>query len=738
MKLSDIESRKLLPRFASKIAWLMDALDSIIKPISERLKSIDAPLTLEAIAALTDEELETLYNQYGVAQYYPDLSRSTRDLMLYEMCKIYRYLGTPHAIELLCNYIFDNVPLNVHVLDNLAFDDQGTLIDATLLDVFDIEVNPELPVLSEDATARLIANIIRFGRNSQALRDIIYTFTENFELSVYPLRAGVPVIFVENDAICEPVTPPTPAYTEITLYLQSGDKWSQMNVNSTFVGDVDSAYCYQLYTDAGCTIPWTGYDYSNDYEVGRYVDGEWDRRVDSISSMPASDTPFTFARILMDTGRIWFCCNDIGSAASTSETSIVVRIYPKGQQVFALYTNSSSVYGNTTINFNSFSGLFLKPGLSGAIYPGNWPSKSLIKVLGSACNVVSERYNDFNFATANGMLRLGNFYGSAVAKSVRCALLTFSEPVYYAELGRETYLFSGANRSSCRLYEKYPEALNFEAGYSYKVITPIALNGSATGGAQSVIDAIYFEPYSSTDQQAIIRTTSSGAFYLKAVWYTKTPSAIISKAGNFGEYNWTYPPDQNTVLQPGESCILDDSGTPGTTYAYDSTKSYGVLQWQTESGTRAGATELQIVGIEQGGQTIIGCKNVSSASVTVSYVRVCVCSSSSATVVSVYNSSNVAYNAFKLSLSGTDYYYVLDNTQTTWVADLSSIGYSLSLRKNIRRQNMAFGGYKFKGYKVVRANLATNTYANWCLLVHQARIKAFMECQADIKRRVLE
>ena len=40
---------------------------------------------------------------------------------------------------------------------------------------------------------------------------------------------------------------------------------------------------------------------------------------------------------------------------------------------------------------------------------------------------------------------------------------------------------------------------------------------------------------------------------------------------------------------------------------------------------------------------------------------------------------------------------------------------------------MAFGGYKFKGYKVVRANLATNTYANWCLLVHQARIKAFME-----------
>lgn len=40
---------------------------------------------------------------------------------------------------------------------------------------------------------------------------------------------------------------------------------------------------------------------------------------------------------------------------------------------------------------------------------------------------------------------------------------------------------------------------------------------------------------------------------------------------------------------------------------------------------------------------------------------------------------------------------------------------------------MAFGGYKFKGYKVVRANLATNTQQNWALLLHQVRIKALME-----------
>lgn len=319
-------------------------------------------------------------------------------------------------------------------------------------------------------------------------------------------------------------------YQEIMLYLQSGTKQAQKQVTSGFTGNVNATYCYQLYIDEQLTTPWTGYDYSNDYELGGYSDGVWiPWTMTSVSSLPSTytsdSTQWKMALILMDNGFLWVASNVSGSSyMSYSSGSITVRIYPKGQQVFALYSNSSSVYDNTTINFNGFSGLFLKPGLSGALYPGNWPSKSLIRVLGSAGNVVSEGYNDFNFATANGMLRLGNFYGSAVAKSVRCALLTFSEPVYYAELGGETYLFSGANRSHCRLYEKYPEKLNFEAGYSYKVIIPIALNGSATGGVQSAIDAIYFEPYSSTDQQAVIRTTSSGAFYLKAVWYIKTPT----------------------------------------------------------------------------------------------------------------------------------------------------------------------------------------------------------------------
>ena len=44
----------------------------------------------------------------------------------------------------------------------------------------------------------------------------------------------------------------------------------------------------------------------------------------------------------------------------------------------------------------------------------------------------------------------------------------------------------------------------------------------------------------------------------------------------------------------------------------------------------------------------------------------------------LYSTETVKYNAFKFTANGTDYYYVLDGTQTDWVSDLGSIGYSLT------------------------------------------------------------
>lgn len=524
MKLSDIESRKLLPRFASKIAWLMDALDSIIKPISERVKSIDAPLTLEAIAALTDEELEALYDQYGVAQYYPELSRSTRDLMLYEMCKIYRYLGTPHAIELLCNYIFDNVPLNVHVIDNLAFDEHGTLIDATLLDVFDIEVNPDLPVLSVAATARLLANIIRFSRNSQALRDVIYTFSEDFDLSIYPLNAGIPAQNWDNDALCEPVTPPTPAYTEITLYIQSGYKSIQTRITSGFTGNVNSSYVYPLYEDENLTIPWAGYDYSNDYQVGYIgsLDGEWHRRFDSISDLP--DTTVSegvrLAFVLLDTGAIWLCCNSSNSSASSSVSNVVVlRIYPKGQQHYALYASNN--YGNTSVTSGSRKGLVGGMNVATTVPWGSTdntlPVRELVCVLGSAGNQVSSV--GLSFTTIVDLYQLSNNSGATI--NIRTVVFKLSTPTHYCypnNINTDKPINSSTNY---KMFDAAGNSIPYESAAVYRVIGMFKANGDATTNTWSYLNKM--ELFGNANNDLCLKYTGSGTLTFYKVWYIKTP-----------------------------------------------------------------------------------------------------------------------------------------------------------------------------------------------------------------------
>ncbi len=209
MKLKDIESKQILPEFASELGWSQDAFDKVIKLMVSRAKSIDAPLTMEAIEALTEEELEMLYETYGVAKYYPFLSRDTRNRMLYEMCRLYRYLGTPKSVETLCKYIFDTVELSTTVYDNLAFDERGELVDPDLLDMFDIEVNPFVEDLPIDGADRIIENITHFSRNSQTLRNIVYTLPDtDITLNV---AGGIPndnmfaCVQVENNNLCEGV-----------------------------------------------------------------------------------------------------------------------------------------------------------------------------------------------------------------------------------------------------------------------------------------------------------------------------------------------------------------------------------------------------------------------------------------------------------------------------------------------------------------------------------------------------
>lgn len=538
MKLSNIESRKLLPRFASKIAWLMDALDSIIKPISERVKSIDAPLTLEAIAALTDEELEALYNQYGVAQYYPELSRSTRDLMLYEMCKIYRYLGTPHAIELLCNYIFDNVPLNVHVIDNLAFDEHGTLTDATLLDVFDIEVNPDLPVLSVDATARLLANIIRFSRNSQALRDVIYTFSEDFELYIYPLNAGIPAQNWDNDALCEPVTPPTPEYTEITLYLPSGTKQAQKQVTSGFTGNVSATYCYQLYTDEQLTTPWTGYDYSNIYEFGAWINGVWvPTAIQKVSDLPdtytSDSTQWKMACILMDNGFLWLASNVSGSGYMAYPSGFIrVHIYPKGETVFAMYpvkTSSMGIYDNKSISTGGQNMQWVR-GTSGSTSGGvNFPIMLVNGVYKSGA-IFDQSFVSRATVWSSGGNSSTIRASSTSSFSCNAITFTFEQPIYKAWFKSDhtnlAHISAGTNRN---LFDENGNNLMFEDDCTY---TPcLVFNANGEGNGNQYVNA--FQSIVNNSSYLAYKFTNGVLQNVAYVLYTKKYGIDIDV--NFGD-----------------------------------------------------------------------------------------------------------------------------------------------------------------------------------------------------------
>ena len=155
------------------------------------------------------------------------------------------------------------------------------------------------------------------------------------------------------------------------------------------------------------------------------------------------------------------------------------------------------------------------------------------------------------------------------------------------------------------------------------------------------------------------------------------PSVSIS--GDFNDQNNKFSFENShvdTTLLPNVARVMYEWGTQQYK-EYDTTKSYAVWSYSLLNGSLVGRTGFSVEPLTGGGKTIIQCLNSTSKSITVSYCFIAVCSSSSATVITVYDSSNNPYNAFKYTSDGTDYYYVLDGTQTDWTDDLASIGYSL-------------------------------------------------------------
>lgn len=176
MKLNDAKTSEFLTQWAEAGRFLTDGLDDILTFSNGRIDGLPAPVTLESCIALTDDEQMAMFEQFGLAKYYPDISHERRAWMLWMQNLLWRKLGTPKALETLCMYLFDDVTVHLEVKDNGAWDALGNLTDEDLLDVFDAELTIDSLNLPSEMLERVKANIIRFVRNQEWMRAFVFLF----------------------------------------------------------------------------------------------------------------------------------------------------------------------------------------------------------------------------------------------------------------------------------------------------------------------------------------------------------------------------------------------------------------------------------------------------------------------------------------------------------------------------------------------------------------------------------
>ena len=176
MKLKDAKTSEFLTQWAEEGKYLTDGLDDILHYANGRIDGLPAPVTLESCIALTDDEQMAMFEQFGLAKYYPDISHERRAWMLWMQNLLWRKLGTPKALETLCMYLFDDVTVHLEVKDNGAWDSLGNLTDEDLLDVFDAELTIDSLNLPSEMLERVKANIIRFVRNQEWMRAFVFLF----------------------------------------------------------------------------------------------------------------------------------------------------------------------------------------------------------------------------------------------------------------------------------------------------------------------------------------------------------------------------------------------------------------------------------------------------------------------------------------------------------------------------------------------------------------------------------
>ena len=322
--------------------------------------------------------------------------------------------------------------------------------------------------------------------------------------------------------------PEPPAYTEITLYMASGNKQAQKQVTSGFTGNVNATYCYQLYVDDQLTTPWTGYDYSNDYELGSYSGGVWTPWTrTSVSSLPSTytsdSTQWKMAFVLMDNGFLWLASNVSGSGyMSYPSEFILLRIYPKVQQQYPLYfALNSNIYNNYSTSGGTSN---VMQHCSGNISYGwmpwsnSFPERTIVNALySSGKSGVSISRLSFD-GTDEMRIRLVSGY----APSFRNVIFTLDVPTYtsWANLSGNK---SAESNEVCPLFDKDGEYVVYDPSMNYTIIGLFNYSG---GHPFSSPNRFMFDAQLGafdTGNPTRLCFKLNRAVTFSYVWYIKTP-----------------------------------------------------------------------------------------------------------------------------------------------------------------------------------------------------------------------
>ena len=327
-----------------------------------------------------------------------------------------------------------------------------------------------------------------------------------------------------GDVVAHLVFTEVQQYQEITLYFNA-TLYPQINITSSFTGNVDSSKVYDLYLDQACTQLWDGYDYSNDYELGYYSSstGNWVKRISSVSEMPSTTTSsgYKFGYVLLDTSKLWVISNNT-DVTGVGTSKLIVRIYPKGQQQYPLYfALNSNIYNNYSTSGGTSN---VMQHCSGNISYGwmpwsnSFPERTIVNALySSGKSGVSINRLSFN---GTDEMRIG--LASGYAPSFRNVIFTLDVPTYtsWANLSGNK---SAESKEVCPLFDKDGEYVVYDPSMNYTIIGLFNYSG---GHPFSSPNRFMFDAQLGafdTGNPTRLCFKLNRAVTFSYVWYIKTP-----------------------------------------------------------------------------------------------------------------------------------------------------------------------------------------------------------------------